>query len=87
MADNIPEFKTADDLIRAWFIREDSDFLTSIHSLEVDVKDWIFTAYLQGHEDGYTQGREDGYDEGAEEGMNSYDEGFEDARAEFDNDW
>lgn len=85
MADNIPEFRTADDLIRSWFTKEATEFGGLVENLRETIGEWVFSSYLQGHEDGYVQGESDGYDSGREEGKDEgYDEGYEAARQEYE---
>ena len=95
MANNNPNFRTADELIRSWFQAEAAEFESGVGELgnfKDFVEEWVLAAYLQGHEDGYEQGHDEGFQEGYDDGeaegnINSYDDGYDDARAEFDNDW
>jgi flagellar biosynthesis/type III secretory pathway protein FliH len=87
MANNDPDFRTADELIRSWFQEEAKAFNAAHEDLMVDVGEWVLAAYLQGHEDGYNQGEDRGYNSGQEEGrQEGYDEGYDDAKAEFETD-
>ena len=89
MADNIPDYSTADDLIRSWFTGEAQEFGGVVENLREVIGQLVFSAYLKGHEDGYEQGERDGYNTGQEIGKsNGYDEGYDDAKAEFEaNEW
>ena len=89
MADNIPDYRSADELIRDHFRREANEFKGTLEGFMSEIGEWVYAAYLQGHEDGYTQGNDEGYNSGREEGKSEgYDEGYDDAKAEFEaNEW
>jgi len=77
---SVPDFKSGRDLVNSQFYRE-------FDNIDDALKDLIYSAYLQGHEEGYNEGFEVGRDEGYEEGEDDgYNAGYDDARSEFETD-
>jgi flagellar biosynthesis/type III secretory pathway protein FliH len=65
----------------------DNHFSRDLNNLTDELLDLIYSAYLQGLDEGYTQGEEEGYNTGYEYGRTEgYDEGYDDARMEFESD-
>jgi flagellar biosynthesis/type III secretory pathway protein FliH len=85
MTNNEPDYRTADELIRECFQDEARDFKEVQEDLMATVEEWVFLAYLQGHEDGFVQGEDAGTYAGYTDGQrDGYDEGYDDARMEFE---
>lgn len=83
-----PKYNDADELIKYQLKQQWDSYTLEVVSSVDYLKDMIYSAYLEGHEEGFEEGKEVGFEEGREDGaINSYEEGFEDARTEFDNDW
>ena len=81
MANITPDYRDGEELIHD-HLRHD------YNELDDELKSLVYSAYLQGIEEGYAEGHSVGYEEGREEGnMNGYEEGYDDARAEFDDEW
>jgi len=84
----IADYRNADELIKDHFKYEEVQFENMNDELRVAVREWVYSAYLQGLEEGYNSGTEEGYNSGYAEGREyGYDEGYDDAQAECEDEW